>query len=225
VSTDVSAVIPAPLQECVDAAWRLGRERDVVSAATLARRLGITGDTATERLQTLERLGLLVVDGAARVALTPAGERLARGLLRKHRLLERLFTDVLALPWERVHEEASRLTSALSDDAAGVLGRLLGHPTSCPHGNAIPSDDDDVVDEHGQALSVLTPGCRGAIIRIEREEPELLKYLATLGLLPGTPIEVEEVAPLGGPVLVRVGSARYALGRNVAARIVVAPES
>ncbi len=62
-------------------------------------------------------------------------------------------------------------------------------------------------------------------MRIEREEAELLKYLASLGLLPQTKVEVEEVAPFGGPILIRVGDARYALGRNVASRIFVRTSS
>ena len=70
-------------------------------------------------------------------------------------------------------------------------------------------------------LHRLKPGKSGIIARIEKEEPELLKYLATLGLLPHTKVEVEEVAPFGGPVLVRVGASRYALGRKVASKILV----
>jgi Fe2+ transport system protein FeoA len=70
-------------------------------------------------------------------------------------------------------------------------------------------------------LHRLKPGASGIISRIEKGEPELLKYLATLGLLPQTNVEVEEVAPFGGPILVRVGASRYALGRTVASKILV----
>ena len=70
-------------------------------------------------------------------------------------------------------------------------------------------------------LHRLKPGASGIISRIEKGEAELLKYLATLGLLPQTKVEVEEVAPFGGPILVRVGASRYALGRKVAAKILV----
>lgn len=70
-------------------------------------------------------------------------------------------------------------------------------------------------------LHRLKPGARGIIFGIEKEEPELLKYLATLGLLPQTKVEVEEVAPFGGPILVRVGASHYALGRKVASKILV----
>src|SRR3970282_2244821 len=68
-------------------------------------------------------------------------------------------------------------------------------------------------------LHRLKPGKSGIIARIEEEEPELSKYLATLGLLPQTKVEVEEVAPFGGPILVRVGASRYALGRKVAGEL------
>jgi len=54
-----------------------------------------------------------------------------------------------------------------------------------------------------------------------QEEPQLLRYLAALGLFPKTELEVEEAAPMGGPIVVRVGASRYALGREVASRILV----
>ena len=75
--------------------------------------------------------------------------------------------------------------------------------------------------ESGTPLHRLEPGHAGIILRVEREEPEMLKYLAALGLLPGTKVEVSEVAPFGGPILINLGSSRYALGRQVAARIFV----
>jgi DtxR family Mn-dependent transcriptional regulator len=225
VTLDAPATVSPILQQCVDAAGRLGRERGTVTVATLARRLDVGRDVATERLLALSALGLATTDAAGRVTLTVAGERLARSLLRKHRLLERFFTDLLGLPWEQVHDEAARMTPAVSDAVADGLAKLLGHPTSCPHGNAIPALEGDFREETAVPLSQLGVHRPGTIVRIEREEPELLKYLLTLGLLPDIAIEVEELAPLGGPVLVRVGSARYALGRKIAAHIFVRPEA
>ena len=75
--------------------------------------------------------------------------------------------------------------------------------------------------ENETPLDRLRPGQRGVILRIEGEAPEGVKHLATLGLLPGTPVEVSRVAPFRGPVLIQVGSSQYALGRDVAARVVV----
>jgi DtxR family Mn-dependent transcriptional regulator len=189
------------LLECVEAIYRLGRERAPVSLVQLGKRLE-TGRSATmERLLALQGQGLVRAGDPDRIRLTPEGERVALGLVRKHRLLERFLVDALALPWDHVHEEARRLTPVLSDAIADGLARLLGDPATCPHGNPIPS------------AALLLPE--------EREEAELLKYLSSLGLLPQTKVEVEEVAPFGGPILIRVGDSRYALGRNVASRIFV----
>jgi len=70
-------------------------------------------------------------------------------------------------------------------------------------------------------LDRFKPGMAGTIARIEPEDGELLRYLAVLGLIPRARLEVAEVAPFGGPVLIRVGRAEYALGRDVASKIFV----
>jgi Fe2+ transport system protein FeoA len=70
-------------------------------------------------------------------------------------------------------------------------------------------------------LDRFKPGMAGTIARIEPEEGDLLRYLAVLGLIPQARLEVAEVAPFGGPVLIRVGRAEYALGRDVASKIFV----
>jgi DtxR family Mn-dependent transcriptional regulator len=215
-----AAAPPAPLLEALEAVFRLEREGTAPSAAALARRLGLGGAAACERVLALQGLGLLRAAGD-RLTLTPEGERLALRQVRKHRLLERFLTDLLKLPWDRVHEEASRLSPALSDDVADALARALGDPLTCPHGNPIPAADGTLAAERAVPLHRLRPGQAGVILRIEREAPELLRYLSALGLLPDTRVEVEEAAPLGGPILVRCGEARYALGRKVAARILV----
>ncbi len=213
--------MPPPLLECLDALYRLGSEAAPALLSSLAERLGLDHAAAAERVRALEGQGLVRTDPAGRIVLTAKAERIALGLLRKHRLLERFLADRLALPWARVHEEACRLTPVLSDDVADALAKLLGSPASCPHGNPIPSADGAISMVHGTPLHRLAPGRCGIILRVEREEPELLKSLATLGLLPHTKVEVEERAPFGGPILVRVGSARYALGRTVAAHVLV----
>jgi DtxR family transcriptional regulator, Mn-dependent transcriptional regulator len=211
------------LLECLDAAYRIRRERGSASLADVAERLGTGEAQATERVLGLAGMGLVQRDPEDGVVVTPAGERIAIRLIRKHRLLERFLTDTLGLPWARVHEDACRLTPVLSDDAAEALARLLGQPATCPHGNVIPSGVECLPAGAAVPLPRLRPGQTATIERIEREEPEVLRYLAALGLLPATTVEVEEQGPFGGPVLVRVGDSRYALGRDVAAHIVVRP--
>lgn len=213
--------MPPLLLECLDAIYRVEREQAPAFLASVAERLGRDRAVVTEQVLALEARGLVSTDLSGRITLTAEAERLALGLLRSHRLLECFLADQLKLPWARVHEEACRLTPVLSGDVADALATLLGNPARCPHGNPIPAADGAVAAERGTTLDRLKPGQRGTILRIEREAPELLRYLATLGLLPRTELEVEEIAPFGGPILVRVGSARYALGREVAAHVLV----
>jgi DtxR family transcriptional regulator, Mn-dependent transcriptional regulator len=209
------------LLECLDVIYRLERDRKRPSPARVAKRLGVDRALATRRIRSLARKGLVRVDGPSRLAVTADGERIAVGLVRKHRLLERFLADVLGLGWERVHEEAGRLTPVVSDDVADAIAGLLKEPPSCPHGNPIPSVDGTLPADAAVPLHHLRPGQSGTIVRIEREEREFLNYLAALGMLPGTRVAVEEVAPFGGPILVSLGDSRYALGRKVAARMFV----
>lgn len=213
--------LPPFLLESLEAIHRLERERPPATLAHLGKRLGLARAATMERILALQSRGLVQADTGGRIRLTRDGAEVALGLLRKHRILERFLVDLLELPWERVHEEACRLTPVLSDDIASRLAKLLEDPACCPHGNPIPSATGALPAESGSPLHRLKPGQGGIIVRIEREEPELLKYLANLGLFPQTKVEVEEIAPFGGPVLIRAGDSRYALGRNVASRIFV----
>jgi DtxR family Mn-dependent transcriptional regulator len=204
---------------CIDAIHRLGAGARAVTLAALARRLHATGADAGDQVFALQAAGYVVADATGGVRLTAEGERVARGLLRRHRVLERFLTDVLELPWDRVHDEAVRLAPVVSDDVTEGLSRLAGHPTTCPHGHPIPSADGTVTPDASVPLHRLGVGRSAIVTRVEREDADLLRYLATLGLLPDTKVEVEEIGALGGPIVVRVGSARYALGRKVAAQI------
>jgi DtxR family transcriptional regulator, Mn-dependent transcriptional regulator len=212
------------LEDCLQALHRLeseGRPADITAVAAFAR---ISPEATGQVLVELETRGLVANGEPERIALTPEGERLAAGVLRRHRLSERLFADLLGMPWDRVHEEAMRLEHALSPEAEARLARLLNHPATRPHGGPIPTPGAPGPPGAAEQLDRVPAGRRAWIQQIVQEEASLLRYLASLGLLPGAEIHVEEVAPLGGPLLIRLGGARYALGRDVAAKILVQEE-
>ncbi|MBI3989724.1 MAG: metal-dependent transcriptional regulator [candidate division NC10 bacterium] len=213
--------IPSMFLEVLEAIYRLEQEGASVSPARLGKRLGLGEAQTMERVLGLQGMGLVETLISGLVLLTAEGERIAVGLIRKHRLIERFLYDVLGLPWDQVHGEAHSLTPVVSDQVGDRLARFLEDPKTCPHGNPIPSTEGALHAEAAVPLHRLNQGKAGVILRIEKEEPALLKYLATLGLLPETKVEVEEVAPFGGPILIRVGGSRYALGRKVASKIFV----
>lgn len=220
---------PAPtdemLEDCLQALHRLegqGRPADLAEVAAFAR---ITPDAAGQVLRELQARGLLQDGSPEGVILTDEGRRQAAGVLRRHRLSERLFADILGLPWDRVHDEAMHLEHGLTPEAEARIAGLLNHPETCPHGAPIPTADGSVAAPAARTLDRVPPGTRVWIQQIADEEATFLRYLASLGLLPGAEVRVEEEAPFGGPLLVEVGGARYALGRDVASKILVRDES
>lgn len=220
-----SAPTDEVLEDCLQAIHRLEGQGGAGNLREVAAFARVTPATASEALRELQARGLVQNGQAGSVTLTGEGRRQAAGVLRRHRLSERLFADVLGLPWDRVHDEAMRLEHALTPEAEARLATLLNHPETCPHGGPIPAADGSLSVPATQALDGVPAGTRVWIQQIIEEEATLLRYLASLGLLPRAELRVEEVAPFGGPLLVQVGDARYALGREVAAKILVRKES
>jgi DtxR family Mn-dependent transcriptional regulator len=106
--------------------------------ARIAERLHQSGPTVSQTVARMERDGLLTVEGDRHLQLTEDGMRLATRVMRKHRLAERLLTDVIGLDWELVHAEACRWEHVMSETVERRLIELLGHPTESPYGNPIP---------------------------------------------------------------------------------------
>lgn len=213
--------LPSPLLQCLETVYRLGSREGSAPLHVVSRKLELTTAVVGAQASALQSGGFLETSSHGRVRLTEEGTRIAVGLVRKHRLLERFLMEELELPWEEVHELACRLTPILSDRVADRLAKVLGDPTTCPHGNPIPSADGVLRGDSAIPLDRLKPGMAGTIVRIEPEEGQLLRYLGVLGLIPLARLEVREVAPFGGPVLIRLGRAEYALGRDVASKILV----
>jgi DtxR family Mn-dependent transcriptional regulator len=157
------------------------------------------------------------------VTLTPLGERIALQILRHHRVVELYLTQELGLPWDQVHDEAHRLEHAMSPMLVERLAAMLGDPQVDPHGDPIPARDGTVERVDFAPLYDIAPGQTVVVRRIRDQSAEVLRYLGTLGLLPGTPVQVVSRAPLNGPLTVRVGDAEQVLGHELARVVLVSP--
>jgi DtxR family transcriptional regulator, Mn-dependent transcriptional regulator len=211
------------VEEYLEAIYKLSRD-DAEGGATvslLAAALDVSPPSASQMLGRLRAAGLVEEGNGRGVVLTAQGAREAASLVRRHRLSERFLTEYLDVPWDEVHAEACRFEHAISPEVEARLAAQLGYPRTCPHGHVIPDEDGACVEEPLRPLAELEPGEGGTIARISDEQPELLRYLASLDLLPETSLVVENVAPFGGPLLVRLGDTQYALGREVAGKILV----
>ncbi|MGH2497867.1 MAG: metal-dependent transcriptional regulator [Ktedonobacteraceae bacterium] len=159
------------------------------------------------------------------VALTQRGERIAMELLRHQRLLELFLADTLDMSWEQVHDEAERLAPFISEDLEERIAARLGHPTRDQHGDPIPSREGliDIADDI--PLNTLEAGIQAKVVRVPDEDPALLRYLATLGLIPGTWITVEARNPYGDILTVRIDNATHPLAGEIAGHISISATS
>jgi DtxR family Mn-dependent transcriptional regulator len=155
------------------------------------------------------------------VSLTPAGERVALEVIRHHRLLELYLKEALGLSWDQVHVEAERLEHYLSDEVEARIDAALGYPTRDPHGDPIPTAELVLETGERRTLVDIAAGDEAVIRRVPDSDPELLRYLADLGLVPECPVVMIEQAPFEGPVTLEIDGRMHSIGRSVAARIEV----
>jgi len=164
-----------------------------VTAAGVARHLGVTTQAASEMFRRLVADGLVDhVDGGRELRLTTAGRAASDGIFRRHALIEWLLTSVVGLGWAESDEEAMRLQGAISPRVEARLDEMLGHPETCPHGNPIDAATAKRRPP-GLRLSDIEAGTHATIYRITEEAEEdagLLSYLEARALKPGAPITV-----------------------------------
>src|SRR5438309_2773600 len=151
-----------PIEEYLEAIYELQEEGVAVIQARLAERLGHSAPSVSEMVGRLRSDGFVVAEGRS-LTLTAKGHRRAESVVRKHRLAERLLTDVIGLEWHKTHLEACRWEHVISDDVEARLVTLLGNPSTCPHGNPIPGAEPP--RRHLTALADSEPGDH---VRLER---------------------------------------------------------
>jgi DtxR family Mn-dependent transcriptional regulator len=200
------------------------RDEQPVSTNALAERLGVTAASASGMVKRLGELGLVDHRPYHGVALTESGRRVALEVMRHHRLLELYLVQSLGVPWDRVHEEAEVLEHVLSEDLEELIARKLGDPTHDPHGDPIPTRELQIEETETESLESLQPGDGGVFARVSDSEPEMLRYLAELGIAPGDEVEVVDRQPFGGPLFVRVGDTVHPLGGELARAMRIAIE-
>lgn len=196
------------------------REDDVeVIQARIAERLGVSRPAVSEMMKRMEHEGLVEVDG--QVSLTSAGSRLAERVVRRHRLAERLLTDILGLSWAEAHKEAGRWEHVISDNVERAIDDLLGAPTTCPHGNPIPGADYTAPDT--VALGDLEVGAPFTVARIPEElefAPGMLEFLEEAEVLPGRGGTITASSP-DGTTTVLIADRHVGIGAFASSRILV----
>jgi Mn-dependent DtxR family transcriptional regulator len=171
--------------------WEIVQEEQTPISARLAEDLGVTPPAVTAALKRMTRGRFLRVERSGKIELTPKGRKIAQHLVLRHRLAEKLLTDVIGIEWSRAHEEAERLEHGVSPEAVRLLLKRFGREARCPHGVPLVGGMSELRRRYGAVpLSGAPAGQRYEVLRVYEKEPEFLNFVASLRLLPGARVRV-----------------------------------
>ena len=215
------------VEEYLETILNMISEKKKVLAARLAVKLHVSPPTVTATLQRMIRDGLITVDQHKEISLTKEGLKNAFSVVRRHRLAERLLTDILKIPWHEAHQEACLLEHGISDKVAQSLYLALDRPVTCPHGNPIPMNDT-LTPFKGSPLDTIAAGETFIVERISEEADQienLMKYFDQIGIKPDVTIIIKEVADYAGTITVLINNKEHTIGSKAAAMIWVIPST
>ena len=196
--------------------------RSTVNTSLVAERMEVAAASATNMIKKLAEMNLVQHTPYQGVELTPAGEAVALEVLRHHRLLELYLADALGYDWDEVDAEADRLEHVISEEFEDKIDRVLGHPTTDPHGAPIPTKDGNIESTDCVPLTQVEAGETVEIVQVNDQSPEMLRYLGALGLRPGVTLIVQERAPFNGPMTIALeANVQHVVGVNVSDSIYV----
>ncbi len=215
-TTEPRAAATATMQDYLKALLRLEKAQSPVPTSALAEALAVSPSAVTAMSCKLHVAGLVRYAAYHGMALTDHGRGEALRVMRAHRLAEVMMVQWMGYGWEEVDDEADRLEHVLSPEFVNRLEAQLGYPKTCPHGDPIPGPNGEMPDIAEMPLASLTPGQSAVVYRVTSHNPALLVHLRDLRLVPGTRVELREVAPFDGPLTVRVDDVERNIGRAVA---------
>src|SRR3984893_1978018 len=169
----------------------LTRGERLVPMGQVAAALGVTPGTATTMVKALADSGLAEYEPYSGVRLSPAGEKLAGLVLRRHRLVELFLVQVMGMSWAEVHDEAEQLEHVVSERLIERIDEMLGRPTRDPHGDPIPSPEGTIASRRLDSLLTCPIGTPLKVTRVADQDPDFLRFIENNDLKPGQPVEVE----------------------------------
>ena len=218
------------MTEAVDdylkAIYELTEDASRASTVSIAKKLDVAPASVTGMLRKLaeQQPPWVAYEKHHGATLTDRGRSRALEIIRHHRLIESFLHESLGYRWDEVHAEAEKLEHAISERFEERIAAQLGYPEVDPHGHPIPRKDGTIPERAETNLLDVAPGTVVHVSRVSDKDPELLRYLSSLGVRPGVRLQLVERGPFEQPLMLRIGdcSEVQALGVRVCAEIHVA---
>ena len=196
-------------------------EGALVPMGQLASALGVVPGTATTMVKALSESGLVHYEPYMGVRLTPAGEKLASLVLRRHRLVELFLVKILGMDWTEVHDEAERLEHAVSERLIDRIDEMLGRPAVDPHGDPIPTAEGTIAPTGGFDLLEAPLATPLRVTRVIDQDAEFLRFAERCRLVPGSSVEIQARDASADSVELVAGGHQTIIGARAAAKVLV----
>jgi DtxR family Mn-dependent transcriptional regulator len=223
VAAAASELLTRSVEDYLKTIYHLSLKGAPAGTSDIAHALELSPPSVSGMVKRLAEQGLLEHAPYKGVELTDAGRRLALRMVRRHRVLETYLVEFLGYDWDTVHEEAEKLEHAVSDTLIERMAAALGHPRVDPHGDPIPEADGSIVEQELTPLPEVPVGTLIEIRRVDASHGDRLRYLATLGLKPGTRLTVVDQQPFNGPITLRTDNQDHIIGHELANALLCAP--
>jgi DtxR family Mn-dependent transcriptional regulator len=207
-------------RETLKAMYRLSKAGSGMHTGDLAGALGVSPGTATSTVKRLADRGFVDHTPYREAELTAVGRQLAVATIRRHRIVERFLSDMLGYAWNEADRLAGAFEHDLPQEVEDRLFVALHRPATCPHGFPIPAPEVAEIPVLPE-LYALEPGDVAVVAVPGSTDPDVVEFLATLGLRPGVSVEVIEKHPFDGPIVLRVDGKDRTVGEKIARQIFV----
>jgi len=195
------------VEDYLKAIYKLTAGQQRASTNQIAEEMDVAPASATGMIQKMARMIPPLVDYQKHqgVLLTSTGENAALEVIRHHRLLELYLHERLGYSWDQVHGEADRLEHVISEELEERIAQALGDPSHDPHGDPIPTRDFQVPAQVETRLSFLRPGQAAIVRRVANTNPDFLRYLQGIGLVPNARLVVSDYSPFDENLSISIG--------------------
>lgn len=215
-------VLSQAVEDYLKTIYTLEAEGIGASTTKIADALEVSSASATNMVKRLSKMGLVDYESYKGARLSETGEKIALEIIRHHRLLELYLLEIMGYSWDEVHDEAEKLEHHISEQFEDKIAKLLDDPTHDPHGDPIPTKEGLIPEIDANPLIEAEADREYIVSRVKDQNPELLRYLEKIGLLPGMKIKIKEKAPFKGPITLLIENKEQVIGNDVARNIFVA---
>ena len=203
----------------IKAIFHLGEDGDEsISTNEIAKTVNATAASVTDMIKKLKQKKLITYEKYHGVRLTREGEKIAKGVVRKHRLWEVFLVEKLGYSWDKIHDIAEQLEHIHSAELIDKLDKFLGFPKVDPHGDPIPDASGNIQQLRQVLLSKMKKGEKGKVVGVKDSSSKFLQYLDAQQIHLGSEIEVTDIIEFDGSLSILLDKKKKATISKMAAQ-------